>query len=149
MKDWYVGAPARSTVVKIILDYSTRNGKFKRLEPHFQLSVTRSASKEGTETTAALPRSRECTKEPISAVPSYGSKGNFGAEAELWSVLQEKLRDRGGSSCRFDRKIGNSFFSCGQCNTGAATPTQAALGLSIVLNYNSPAMLPVPQGGSV
>ena len=52
-----------------ILGYRTRKSKFKRLEPHFQLSATRSASKEGTETAAALPHSRECTKEPISALP--------------------------------------------------------------------------------
>ena len=67
---------------KNILGYSKRNGKFKRLEPHFQFSATRSASKEGTETAAALPHSRECTKEPISALPNYGSKEKFGARAE-------------------------------------------------------------------
>ena len=80
-----------------MLRYSTRNVKFKRLEPHFQLSATRSASKEGTETAVALPHSRECTKCPISALPNYGSKEKFGARA--------KLPD--GSSCRFDGKIGN------------------------------------------
>ena len=31
----------------------------------------------------------------------YGSKENFGTRAELRNVLQEKLRGRGGSSCRF------------------------------------------------
>ena len=67
---------------KNILGYSKRNGKFKRLEPHFQFSATRSASKEGTETAAALPHSRECTKEPISALSNYGSKEKFGARAE-------------------------------------------------------------------
>ena len=104
--NWYVRAPAPSTVVKNILDYSTRNGKFKRLEPHFQLSATRSASKEGTETAVASPHSRECTKEPISALPNFGSKGKFGARAELRNFLQEKLRGRGGSSCRLERKLG-------------------------------------------
>ena len=96
--------------VKNILGYSTRNGKFKRLEPHFQLSATRSASKEGTETAVAMPHSRECTKEPIPALPNYGRKEKFGASAELRNVLQEKLRGGGGSSCRFDRKIGKIFF---------------------------------------
>ena len=97
-----VRRPALSTTVKKILGYSTRNGKFKRLEPHFQLSATGSASKEGTETAVALPHSRECTKEPISALPNYGSKEKFGAKAELRSILQEKLRGRCGSSCQFD-----------------------------------------------
>ena len=86
---------------KNILDNSTRNGKFKRLEPHFQLSATRSGSKEGTETAVALLHSRECTKEPMCALPNYGSREKFGARAELRNVLQEKLRSRGGSSCRF------------------------------------------------
>ena len=58
--------------------------------------------------------SRCCThgtaKEPISALPDYGSKGKFGARAELRNILQEKLRGRGGSSCRFDRKIGKKMF---------------------------------------
>ena len=76
-----------STAVKNILDYNTRNGKFKRLEPHFQLSATRSASKEGTETAVALSHSRECTKEPITALLNYGSKEKFGARAELRNVL--------------------------------------------------------------
>ena len=51
-------------------------------------------------------------------MPNYGSKEKFGARAELWSVVQEKLRGRGGSSCRFGRKIGIFFFFCRQCNTG-------------------------------
>ena len=84
-------APARSTSVKNILDYSTRKGKFKRLEPHFQLSATRTASKEGTETAVTLPHSRECTKEPIPALPNYGSKEKCGARAELRNVLKEKI----------------------------------------------------------
>ena len=88
---------------KKILDYSTRNGKVKRLGPHFQLSATRSASKEGTETAVALPHSRECTKEPISALLNHGSKEKFGARSELRNVLREKMRGKGGSSCRFDR----------------------------------------------
>ena len=64
--------------------------------------------------------SRECTKEPISALPNYGSKEKFGAKAELRNILQEKkkMRGRGGSSYRFDRKIGKKSFFCGQCNTG-------------------------------
>ena len=36
-------------------------------------------------------------------MPNYGSKEKFGARADLRNVLQEKLRGRGGSSCRFDR----------------------------------------------
>ena len=67
---------------KNVLGYSTRNGKFKRLEPHFQISATRSGWKEVTETAVDLPHSRECTKEPISALPNYGLKEMFGARAE-------------------------------------------------------------------
>ena len=72
-------SPARSTAVTNILDYSTRGSKFERPEPHFQLSATTSALTEGTETAVALPQSRECTKEPISALPNYASKEKFGA----------------------------------------------------------------------
>ena len=57
---------------KNILGYSKRNGKFKLLEPHFQISATRAGWKEVTETAVALPHSRECTKELISALPNYG-----------------------------------------------------------------------------
>ena len=77
-----------------------------RPEPHFRLSATRSASQEGTKTAVALPHSRECIKEPISALSNYGSDGKLGARAESRNILQEKLRGRGGSSCPFDRKIG-------------------------------------------
>ena len=97
-----IRAPVPSTAVKYILGYSTRNGKFKRLEPYFQISATGSASKEVTETAVALPHSRERTKEPISALPKYGFMEKFGARAERRNILQEKLRGRGGSSCRFE-----------------------------------------------
>ena len=110
-----------STAVKNILGFvnikdDTRNHKFKRLEPQCHISATRSRWKETSESAVALPHSRECTKEPISPLPNNGSMENFGAK--LRNVLQEKLRGRGGSSCRFDRKIGKKKkkFSCGQCN---------------------------------
>ena len=95
----------KNTRYSVVLKYlgTERNGKFKRMEPHFQLSATRSASQEGTETAFDLPHSRECTKEPIPALPNYSSKEKFGARAEIRNVLQEKLTGRGGSSCRFDR----------------------------------------------
>ena len=38
---------ALSTAAKNVLGHSTRNHKLERLEPHFQFSATRSASKEG------------------------------------------------------------------------------------------------------
>ena len=66
-----IRAPVPSTKVKIILGYSARNGKVKRLEAHFQISATRSGCKEVAETAVALPHSREYTKEPISSLPSY------------------------------------------------------------------------------
>ena len=43
----------------------------------------------------------------------------FGARAEWRDVLQEKMRGRGGSSCRFERIY---FIFCGRCNTGG-TPS--------------------------
>ena len=46
--------------------------------------------------------SRECAREPMPALPNYGWKEKFAARAELRHVLQEKLRGRGGSSCRSD-----------------------------------------------
>ena len=91
---------------KNVLGYGTKNHKFKHLEPHFQLSARRSASKEGTETAVALPHSRECAKKPTSALPNYGSKGKFRGKSRITEYVQEKLRGRGGSSCRFDRRFG-------------------------------------------
>ena len=44
---------------------------------HFQTSAMYSDSKEGTETAADLYLSRECTKEPIFALPNNGSMGKF------------------------------------------------------------------------
>ena len=56
----------------------------------------------GLETAVALPHSCKCTKELTSALPNNGLMEKFGAEAELRNMLQEKLRGKGGSSCRFD-----------------------------------------------
>ena len=72
---------ALSTRVNNILGYSTRIGKFKRLEPHFPISAARSGWKV-TETAVASPHSRECTKEPISPLRNIGSKEKFGARGE-------------------------------------------------------------------
>ena len=71
-----------STAVKKKIGYSTINGKFKCLEPHFQISATRSGWKDVTETAVASPHSRECTKEPISPLLNIGSMEKFGARAE-------------------------------------------------------------------
>ena len=49
------------------------------------------------ENAVALPHSRECTKEPLSAMPNYGSKGKFGAilcRAELRNILPYKKIER-------------------------------------------------------
>ena len=54
----YERAPALSTAAKNVLVYSTRSRKFRRLEPYFPFSATRSASEEDTETAVALPHSR-------------------------------------------------------------------------------------------
>ena len=49
---------------------STRNRKFKRLEPHFQFSATRSASKEGTEMLSLChSHGNARLKEPSTALP--------------------------------------------------------------------------------
>ena len=60
---------------------STRDGKFMRLEPHFQISATRSGWKV-TETVVASPHSRECTKEPMSPLRNIGPMEKFEARAE-------------------------------------------------------------------
>ena len=76
---------------KIYSGYTTRNGKFKRLERHLQLSATGSASREGTETAVALLQSRECTKVPISALPDYSAKGNFGDKSRITEYPTRKI----------------------------------------------------------
>ena len=53
-----------------------------------------------------------------------GKVRSYDSRAELRNVLQEKWRCRGGSSCRFDRKVG--IFFCGQCNTGGLQPPDLA-----------------------
>ena len=63
---------------KKILDYSTRSGTFKRLEPHFQISATRSGWK---------ILETECTKEPISAIPNNGLTEKFAATTETRNIL--------------------------------------------------------------
>ena len=67
----YVRAPAPSTAVTNTLGYSTRNHKFKRLEPRFS-HFGDEVGMEGDlgNYSVALSHSRECTKEPISALPS-------------------------------------------------------------------------------
>ena len=103
------------------LDYGTRKHTFKRLVTHFQISATRSGWKI-SETAVALPHSRECTKEPISALPNNGSKKKLGAKEQLRNILQEKLRGRGGSSCRFDRTFGKkNFFFVGNSTQVSVT----------------------------
>ena len=104
--------------VKYMLGYSVRNGKFKQLEPHFQISATRSGWKEVTETAVASPHSRACTKEPISPLCNIGLMEKFGSRAERRNILQEKLRGRGGSSCRFEHRFGKKKKKCEHCNTG-------------------------------
>ena len=108
-----------STAVKHIRGYSTTNGKFMCLEPHFQISATRSGWKV-TKTAVASPHSRECTKEPMSPLRNIGSMEMFGAinRAERRNILCEKWRSRGGSNCRFERRFGKKKGKCEHCNTG-------------------------------
>ena len=73
---------------KKVSGYSgTINRKFKCLEPPFQTSETRSASKEDTESAVASAHSWMSTKELISALRKYGGMGKFGARAEQRNVL--------------------------------------------------------------
>ena len=65
-KNWYLYSCSKNT-----LGYSTRNHKFKRLEPRFS-HFGDEVGMEGDlgNYSVALSHSRECTKEPISALPS-------------------------------------------------------------------------------
>ena len=104
------------------LDYSTRNRKFKRLEPHFQTSAARSAPKEGTKSAVALTHSRECTRELISSLPNLGSIEMlmFGAWAEKRRVLVKKKGDRRVYIGYDVGTFGNTICFSGGCNTGAS-----------------------------
>ena len=77
---------------KKILDYSTRNRKFKRLEPHFRPSATRSGMKEETKSAVALAHSRECTKELISGLPNFCSQGTVELEQKNEMSSEKKRR---------------------------------------------------------
>ena len=118
-----------------ILGYSARNHKFKRLEPHFQISATRSGWKV-TETAIALPHSRQCTQEPMPSLPNYGSRGKFGARAELRNMLQEKLIGRGGSSCRFD--CVQNIFSVGNATQVSSSTHQSNVCVDLDLETKYP-----------
>ena len=71
--------PAPSTAIIKILGYSIRNGKF--MEPHFQISATKTGGKEVTKIAVALEHSRECTEEPMSPLQNIGLMEKFGARA--------------------------------------------------------------------
>ena len=77
---------------KQILDYSTRNRKFKHLEPYFQPSATRSGMKEDTKSAVALAHSRECTKELISGLPNFCSQGTVELEQKNEMSSEKKRR---------------------------------------------------------
>ena len=83
---------SRSTAEKNILaTYSTRNRKFKRLEPHFQPSATKSGMKENTKrvSAVALANSRKCTKELTSGLPKVCSQGTVELE-QKWKYPQKQ-----------------------------------------------------------
>ena len=109
-----------------------------------------------------LPHSRECTKEPISALPNNGSKKKLGAKEQLRNILQEKLRGRGGSSCRFDRTFGKKNFflwaiqhRCPSLRIILAkkrysTPTGARLNSALNPNPNpTPIRCPIPYNKGI
>ena len=54
------------------------------------VTVTRSASKEGTQTAGVLPHARVCTEDPIFALQKRRLKEKFGASAEFPHILLEK-----------------------------------------------------------
>ena len=93
--------------------HSARNRIFKRVEPNFRTSATRSASKEDTKNAVALTHPQEYTKELIFAQTIFGSMGTFGARAAKRNVLRKNNDGRRGSSVF----VGVSFVVfCGQCN---------------------------------
>ena len=114
-----VRAPAPSTTVKNILGCSARNGKFKPLEPHFQLSATRSASKEGTETAVALPNSRECAP-----------RSPYLACQIMFQSKSSELEQNHGISYGKNLEVKVPVIDltappkiiCRQCNTGVLSP---------------------------
>ena len=78
-----VSAPSpRSTPGTKMFGYSTRNRKFKCLEPQLQNSATRSASKEDTESAVALTTLTGVYQEAHTYLPTnFDFMGMFGARA--------------------------------------------------------------------
>ena len=121
-----LSAPIKSGV-KNILDYSTNKQQIRASGTTFSTfsddvrldgghgNCCRFATITGVHQGAHICLAKLCFK---GKVRSYDSR------AELRNVLQEKWRCRGGSSCRFDRKVG--IFFCGQCNTGGLQPPDLA-----------------------
>ena len=100
-----------------VFGYNIINPILERLEPHFQTSARRSASKEGTETASASAHKRECTTKPTTVLPFYRSMGNFVATVEqsYGMSCRKKSEGRGGSSFAFVMRFGNVF----RTNVGA------------------------------
>ena len=123
---------------KNILAYSRGNGKFKRLDSHFQISATRTGSKV-TETAVALPHSRSAPRSPN--LPCQIMDKKFGARAELRNILQEKLRGTGGSSRRFESLQKKML---GQRDTGGWVVGQMTNNKHVPLNLRVAAPTYVP-----
>ena len=103
----------------------------------FNFHGTKYASTGCAETAVALPHSRECTKKPVSGCLNDVSKGTFGVSAEIRNILQEKNRDEGGVSCRFDHITGKiNVFYCGQCSTGAVSFVFSVVSTANLVGHN-------------
>ena len=103
--------------------YGTRRQTFKRLEPHFQTSATRSASKEDTGNAVALAHSYgSAPKELITALPNYGSIGTFGATVEQNNKCPTGTGKITGAEVIPVFFLSGVYFVfcvfCRQCNTG-------------------------------
>ena len=102
--------PSRSTAAeKKIIDHSTRNRKFKRLEPHFQPSATITAPKEDTKSVVALAHSRECANELI-----YIRSANFWLDENVrsWSRNTKCPRNKKRGKRASNAFVVGTYFWC-------------------------------------
>ena len=108
---------SRSTAKQNKLDYeySTRNRKFKRLEPHFQTSATRSAPKEDPEKCCRLGTPTKVHEGVrIRSAKFWPARGGRGLSRKTKSPRKKN----GGRRASFVYVVGAFFVFCGLCNTG-------------------------------
>ena len=102
-----------------VLGYSTRNRKFKHLEPHFRTSATRPAPKEDTKNAVALVCARECAEELESGLLKFGSMETFVATVEQKTKNpREKTAADVLPLSILSGRLAILAFCRGECNTG-------------------------------